>query len=131
MSVFQKLDYVAPQIGAGKSALQVGDDVAHPRCSIDAFQNLARAAGQLDHSFRIQEHVHLLRRLPLETVVMSDFKYRIVVQRHSINPVPNCGQNLEIDSSALPAGGARASPLEIGRAAWRGRGEISVGAGSI
>src|ERR1051326_6183309 len=91
MSVFQKLDYVAPQIGAGKSALQVGDDVAHPRCSIDALQNLARAAGQLDHSFRIQEHVHLLRRLPLETVMMSDFKYGVVVQRHLNSTLPRRG----------------------------------------
>ena len=41
MSVFQKLDNVAPQIGTGKSALQVGDNLAHPRCAVDALQDLA------------------------------------------------------------------------------------------
>src|SRR6266704_5559304 len=82
MSVLQKLDNVAPQIGAGKSALQVGDDLAHPRCAVNALQDLARAPGQLDHSFRIQQHVHLLRRLPLEAVMVSALEYCVIVQRH-------------------------------------------------
>ena len=82
----EKVGHVAAQIGAGKGALEVGDDGRHGRGAVDALEDLPRARAELHHALGVEQHVGLLRRFPLETVVPRQLEHGVFT--HS--PIPIC-----------------------------------------
>ena len=76
----EKLGHVAAQVGAGEGALEVGDDRRHRRDAVDALQDLARARAELHHAFGVEQHVGLLRLLPLEAVVARELGHRVFAE---------------------------------------------------
>src|SRR3989442_12112335 len=79
----EKLGHVAAQVGAGKGALEVCDDRRHRRDAVDALQDLARTRAELHHAFGVEQHVGLLRLLPLEAGVARELDHRVFTHLRS------------------------------------------------
>ena len=58
--------HVVVEAGGVEGLLEVGDDAPTRALAVAALQDLAGAAVELHHAFRIQQHVRVLRRLPLQ-----------------------------------------------------------------
>src|SRR6266851_8886412 len=75
ISSAEKLDHVRAQVGSRKSLLEALHDSRHRGDPIHSLQNLGRAVRQLHHSFGIQQHVSVLRGLPLQAESRRNYRH--------------------------------------------------------
>lgn len=78
---------------AEKGRFKVGDDGRDVALAIATSEDFTAAMVELDHAFRVEQHVALLRRFPLEAEAVAETR-RAVHQatfRSAVTPlVPQC-----------------------------------------
>src|SRR5205085_7020891 len=79
--------HIRAQSLGGKGLFQLAHDGGHAALAVAALHDLAAALIELHHAFRIEQHVALLRRLPLQAKARADPRAAAAVRRrHGFTP---------------------------------------------